>query len=230
MPDPALGTPIPADALARTASLPRKPAPVELTGRRVRLAPLVLERDADALFAISNGRPARLGERQIDAYDAEALIWRFMFGGPFASVAELVERLRVDADGTNSSAFCVFDQPTGEPVGVVNYLNNSPADLKVELGGIWYSPLVQRSLVNTEAAYLLLRHAFDLGYRRLEWKCDRLNERSRRAAARIGFTFEGIQEQHYIIKGRSRDTAWFRILASEWPAIRARLETLLADG
>ena len=106
-------------------------------------------------------------------------------------------------------------------------MNNSPADLKVEMGSIWYSPLVQRSAANTEATYLLLRHAFSLGYRRVEWKCDTLNERSRRAALRMGFTFEGIQEYHYIVKGRNRDTAWFRVLDREWPEVRSHLERLL---
>ena len=106
-------------------------------------------------------------------------------------------------------------------------MNNSPADLKVELGGIWYSPLVQRTAANTEATYLLLEHAFALGYRRVEWKCDTLNERSRRAALRMGFTFEGVQEYHYIVKGRNRDTAWFSILDHEWPALRANFETWL---
>jgi RimJ/RimL family protein N-acetyltransferase len=122
----------------------------------------------------------------------------------------------------------VRDAATSTLVGVINYMANMPAHLKIELGGIWYSPLVQRTAANTEATYLLLRHAFDLGYRRLEWKADARNERSRRAALRLGFTFEGIQQFHYIVKDRSRDTAWYRILDHEWPAIRARLEGMLA--
>ena len=102
-----------------------------------------------------------------------------------------------------------------------------PAHLRIELGSIWYSPLAQRTGANTEATYLMLGHAFDLGYRRVECKCDTLNQRSRNAALRMGFTFEGIQEAHYIVKGRNRDTAWFRILDHEWPAVKVRLEGLL---
>jgi RimJ/RimL family protein N-acetyltransferase len=75
---------------------------------------------------------------------------------------------------------------------------------------------------------LMLRHAFDLGYRRLEWKCDNRNERSKRSALRMGFVFEGVQEAHFIIKNRNRDTAWFRILAGEWQTVKAQLEALLA--
>lgn len=225
---PIVGASLPADVLGRCARLPLKPDPVELTGRNVRLGPLDLERDVEPLFAVSNGQPARLGERAIGAYDADALIWRYMSGGPFASADGLGAWLRVTAEAANSLALCVYDVLTGAPVGVVNYLNNSPADLKVELGGIWYSPLAQGTAANTEATYLLLRHAFELGYRRVEWKCDTLNERSRRAAARMGFTFEGIQEYHYIVKGRNRDTAWFRILDRGWPGVRAHLERLLA--
>jgi RimJ/RimL family protein N-acetyltransferase len=88
---------------------------------------------------------------------------------------------------------------------------------------------VQRSKANVESTYLLLRHAFDLGYRRVEWKCDSLNERSRRSALRMGFQFEGIQEAHFIVKGRNRDTAWFRILDREWPEVRERLERMIAE-
>jgi RimJ/RimL family protein N-acetyltransferase len=104
---------------------------------------------------------------------------------------------------------------------------NFPEHLKIELGGIWYSPVAQGTGANTEAAYLMLGHAFGLGYRRVEWKCDALNERSRRAAERLGFTFEGIQDAHYIVKGRNRDTAWFRMLDGEWPRVRQRLRELL---
>lgn len=98
--------------------------------------------------------------------------------------------------------------------------------MKVELGGIWYSPVAQGTGVNTEAVTLALEHIFALGYRRVEWKCDASNQRSRRAAERLGFRFEGIQDAHYIVKDRNRDTAWFRILDREWPAIRQRGEQM----
>lgn len=226
-----LGKPLPMETLEQRASLPLQVEPVTLEGRVVRLTPLDLNRDAAALHAVSNGQPARLGEREIGAYDPDALIWRYMFAGPFATLDDFVAYLRPQVDAPNGLCFCVRDQATGQPVGVVNYMNNAPEHLKIELGSIWYSPLVQRTAANTEATYLTLRHAFDLGYRRLEWKCNALNERSRRAALRMGFTFEGIQQAHMIVKDRSRDTAWFRILDHEWPDVRKRLELgLRAEG
>lgn len=222
-----LGEPLAEDVLARRQILPLKPASVTLAGRYVRLEPLNVERDAAPLFAISNGQPASLGSRSIGAYDADRLIWRYLFAGPFPDVEAMLPYLHRQVNAANGLCLCVFDMATGQHIGVVNYMNNTPEHLKIELGGIWYSPLAQRTPANTEATYLMLRHAFDLGYRRAEWKCDSLNERSRRAALRMGFKFEGIQEAHYIVKGRNRDTAWYRILDSEWQAVKAHLERLL---
>ncbi len=218
---------LPGDVLARSAELPRKPAPVTLTGQRVRLVSLEIERDIEALFQVSNGSPIRLGERSVDAYDPDERIWRYLFAGPFASVDALAAYLQVQVDAPDGLCLCVVDRATDHPVGVVNFMTNMPQHLKIELGSIWYSPIVQRAGANTEATYLMLRHAFEIGYRRVEWKCDALNERSRRSALRFGFEFEGIQQYHFIVKGRSRDTAWFRILDHEWPEKKRRLEALL---
>ena len=110
------------------------------------------------------------------------------------------------------------DRATGAPIGVANLIANQPSHLKIELGSIWYGPIAQRTGASREATQLLLAHVFGLGYRRAEWKCDALNEPSRRAALSYGFTFEGIQDAHYIIKGRNRDTAWYRMLDHEWSA------------
>ncbi len=222
------GTSLPEHVLARRAALPLKFAPVTLTGTYVRLAPLDVERDVEALHAVSNGQPARLGDRAIPAYDAETMVWRYMPVGPFADADALRVALRAQVDAPNGLCLCVFDLPTRQPVGAVNFMSNMPEHLKVELGSIWYSPLVQRTKASLESTYLMLDHAFALGYRRVEWKCDSLNERSRRSALRMGFQFEGIQEFHFIIKGRNRDTAWFRILDHEWPDVKARLEAMLA--
>jgi RimJ/RimL family protein N-acetyltransferase len=99
----------------------------------------------------------------------------------------------------------------------------------IEIGHIWFAPRLQRTRAATEAIYLMARHSFDdLGYRRLEWKCDALNEPSRRAADRFGFTFEGVFRQHMVVKGRNRDSAWFSILDGEWPRIRSAFEAWLA--
>ncbi|MDQ2787478.1 MAG: GNAT family N-acetyltransferase [Chloroflexota bacterium] len=221
------GTPLSAEVLARRAALPVKFAPITLTGAFVRLEPLDLDRDVDALYAVSNGQPARLGDRAIPAYDAEAIIWRYMSAGPFADAGALRDSLRAQVDAPNGLCLCVFDQATGQQVGAVNFMANMPEHLKVELGSIWYSPLVQRTKASLESTSLMLAHAFAIGYRRVEWKCDAFNERSRRSALRMGFQFEGIQEAHYIVKGRNRDTAWFRMLDHEWPSVKTRLEAML---
>ena len=129
------------------------------------------------------------------------------------------------ADAPDTTAFAVRDPASGAVVGMAALMSHQPAHLKVEIGHVWYGPIVQGTACNTEAVYLLLRHCFEaVGYRRVEWKCDAANARSRRAALRLGFTFEGIQQCHLVVKGRNRDTAWFRILRPEWPAIRQRLE------
>ncbi len=227
MPFSPLPPPLPTELLALRTNLPLKPDAVTLTGQTVQLTPLVLDRDAATLFASSNGAPTTLGERTVAAYDADELIWRYLFAGPFADLDAFKAYVQPQVTAANGLCICVVDQPTGQPIGMTNFMNNSPENLKIELGGIWYSPLVQRTHANTEATYLMLKHAFDLGYQRLEWKCNALNERSRRAALRMGFQFEGLQESHMIIKDRKRDTAWFRILANQWPAVKMHLETLL---
>jgi RimJ/RimL family protein N-acetyltransferase len=221
---------LPESVLAQLAQLPLKPAAVTLAGPRVRLQPLVVERDAPSLFAVSNGDPITIGERTVGAYDADALIWRYLSGGPFVSLDDFAASLQRQVDAPNALCLCVFDLASNRQIGVTNLMNNAPADLKIELGGIWYSPVMQRTGANTEATYLMLNHAFGLGYRRLEWKCHHHNERSRQSALRMGFTFEGIQERHMIVKDRSRDTAWFRMLDTEWPEVKAMLEALLSTA
>jgi RimJ/RimL family protein N-acetyltransferase len=218
---------LPDDVLTQCNTLPLKPAPVTLTGSYVRLEPLDLDRDVAALYAVSNGEAASLGERTIEAYDPDPMIWRYMSGGPFTSAKALAVWLQIQIDSDTGIPLCVFDIASDQPVGVANLMSNVPAHLKIELGNIWYSPLVQRTPANTEATTLMLRHCFEMGYRRVEWKCDALNQRSRNAALRLGFQFEGIQQYHYIVKDRSRDTAWFRILDYEWDTVRSQLEARL---
>lgn len=225
--DHQLGAELPAEVIAQTKALPLKPSFVTLVGRYVKLVPIDLQRDNEALFAISNGSPSELGDRRIDSYDADSLIWRYMSAGPFATSCKLAAFLFAQERAENGLCFCVFDLATNKQIGVVNYLNNFPAHLKIELGNIWYSPIAQRTKANLESTFLLLQHGFALGYRRIEWKCDALNLRSRKAALRMGFKFEGIQESHFIIKGRNRDTAWYRILDCEWPEVEKLLQALL---
>jgi RimJ/RimL family protein N-acetyltransferase len=219
--------PLSAEALARRTELPRKPTAVELVGTRVRMRPLDLDRDLASLHAVSCGRAVEVGDRAISEYDPDAAIWRYMSGGPFADAAALGAWLRPQVDAADGLPLTVFDVASGQPVGVACFIANAPEHLKIELGSIWYSPVVQGAGVNTEATFLMLGHAFALGYRRVEWKCDALNERSRRAALRMGFRFEGIQDAHYVIKGRNRDTAWFRMLDADWPDAAAALAARL---
>lgn len=203
--------------LKLAATLPQKPDPVILEGKRVYLEPLVINRDCPPLFELSNGSPVQLGHRSMEAYDPYSLIWRYMFNyPPSPTIEEFTHLLTAQVNAPDGLCLCVFDRDSKRAIGVANFMNNAPTHLKVELGGIWYSPIAQGTGANTEATYLMLKHAFHLGYRRVEWKCHALNERSRKAALKIGFKFEGIQENHMIDRGKSRDTAWFRMLDSEW--------------
>lgn len=217
---------LPDEVLARRDLLPKKPAAVTLTGARVVLTPLDVAADADALHAVSSGAPFTLGGRHVDAYDPEEVIWKWMSGGPFADAAALRPYLARQVAAEDMLPFTVRDRATGTPLGVAALMANRPLDLKVELGHIWYGPIAQGTGASREATFLMCAHAFGLGYRRVEWKCNARNERSRRAALSYGFTFEGIQEAHMIVKGRSRDTAWFRLLDHEWPAIAGRVRTM----
>jgi RimJ/RimL family protein N-acetyltransferase len=165
--------------------------------------------------------------RATDGPDGAA-VWTYMPYGPFADEGAMRTWLASIAASDDPIFFTVVDRETGRPVGVVSYLNIVPADRRIELGHIWYVPAAQRGRANTEVAYLLLHRAFDeLGYRRAEWKCDALNARSRAAAERLGFTFEGVFRHHLVVKGRNRDTAWYSMLEEEWPSRRAAMERWL---
>jgi RimJ/RimL family protein N-acetyltransferase len=213
--------------LARIPALPVKPAPVELQGPRVRLIPTEAARDAPDLFAASNGKAIQIGGRSIGDYDALMLVWRYLRYGPFDDVAGCAAYLTDLASGPDIRPMTLVEKQSNRAIGTLSFMANAPAHLKIEIGHIWITPAMQGSGVIYEAVYLMLRHCFALGYRRLEWKCDSLNERSRRTALSIGFSFEGIQEYHMIARGRNRDTAWYRILDHEWPQVRARLEQRL---
>jgi RimJ/RimL family protein N-acetyltransferase len=127
--------------------------------------------------------------------------------------------------------FAIVDRATETAAGRATLMRIDPAHRVIEVGGIIYTPALQRSRGATEAMYLFARYIFEnLGYRRYEWKCNSLNEPSRRAALRLGFTFEGIFRQHMIIKQKSRDTAWFSMLDSEWPARKREFECWLDES
>ena len=144
--------------------------------------------------------------------------------------------MRATCLGDDPRFYAVVDRRDGQPLGFASYLRIFPDSGSIEVGHIHYSPRLQRSPTATEAMYLMMKTAFELGYRRYEWKCNDLNAPSHRAALRLGFTFEGIFRQHMIIKGRNRDTAWYSMLDTEWPKRKDSFERWLdpsnfdADG
>jgi RimJ/RimL family protein N-acetyltransferase len=182
------------------------------------------------------GRWSRIepvGPHHLDAlYDALVLmsppsIWTYLPVGPFPDPEGLWSWLR-DLDDDPGSVPHVICTPAGRAIGVASYLRLDHRNGSVEVGGIALSAELQRTTAATEAMYLMMRHVFDdLGYRRYEWKCDSLNEPSRKAAARLGFTYEGTFRNALVYKGRNRDTDWFSITDEEWPAIRGALEAWL---
>ena len=195
----------------------KRPERVTLKGRWVTLVPLNPNEHAKALYEGSNGDAAR-----------EAA-WAYLFDGPYASLDEFRANLEAKARSTDPLFFTVIDKASGKAVGYQTFLRIDPPNRVIEVGNILYTPAMQRTAGATEAQYLFAKSVFDeLGYRRYEWKCNAFNAPSRRAAERFGFTFEGIFRQHMIVTGRSRDTAWFAMLDSEWPARKAAYERWLA--
>ncbi|HVJ41263.1 MAG TPA: GNAT family protein [Dongiaceae bacterium] len=163
--------------------------------------------------------------------DSEGRNWTYLPYGPFAKLEDYKAWMRQTCSGEDPLFHAIIDRATGKAVGVASYLRIDPANGVIEVGHINLSPLAQRRPVATEAMYLLMRRVFDeLGYRRYEWKCDALNEPSRKAALRLGFRYEGIFRQATIYRGRNRDTAWYSITDKEWPAIKAAFETWLAPA
>jgi RimJ/RimL family protein N-acetyltransferase len=164
------------------------------------------------------------------ALDREGRNWTYLPYGPFASASEYARWVEWAAAQRDPQFFAITE-PEGRPVGTASYLRIEPAMGVIEVGHLAFSPLLQRRPAATEAMVLMMQRAFDeLRYRRYEWKCDALNAPSRRAAERLGFTYEGTFRQMHVVKGRNRDTAWFSILDSEWPALREAFERWLAPA
>lgn len=194
------------------------PSPVPLRGHAVCVEPLDLAAHARDLFhAGHDGEAART-------------VWAFLPYGPFENERGFAEWLRACAMFNDPLFFAIRDTASGKASGMASYLNVRPSDGVIEMGHIWFAPALRHSKAATEALFLLMRQVFDqLGYRRLEWKCNALNGPSRRAALRLGFRFEGIFYRHMIVKGCNRDTAWYSIIDEEWPRLRVGIERWLAD-
>jgi RimJ/RimL family protein N-acetyltransferase len=212
MPDtqPDTGQPVGFRVDSRPA---RRPEAVTLTGRYGNVERL---------------DPSRHGASLWDAVRGHNKIWTYMAYGPFEEEGVFSGWLASRVALTDPYYYAIVE-PSGRAIGLATLMSIRPDMRVVEVGNILLGPSLQRTALATEAQYLLARYAVEtLGYRRYEWKCDALNAASRRAALRFGFSFEGIFHDHMIIKGRSRDTAWFAMLEAEWPARKAAFEGWLA--
>jgi RimJ/RimL family protein N-acetyltransferase len=208
-----LGQPIGFPILGWTSR--QAPPRTPLAGRFCRVEPLDAERHARDLHAANSE-------------DREDRMWTYLPWGTYADFGAYLAAVEAFLHRDNFITYAILAADTGKAVGLASYLNINLSAGSIEVGGITYSPALQRKPAGTEAMFLMMRRVFDeLGYRRYEWKCNALNAPSRAAAQRYGFRFEGIFRQAEIVKGRNRDTAWFSIIDSEWPAIKAAFERWL---
>lgn len=208
----ALGQPV-GPALPGWSARPR-PDRVGMEGAWCRLAPVDPEAHAADLY-------------RAYAADRDGGMWTYLPYGPFDDLDAFKIWLATNCQGFDPLFFAIERDGDGA-LGMASFLRIAPEIGAIEIGHISYAPALQRSRASTEAMYLMMRHAFDLGYRRLEWKCDSLNAASRRAAERLGFVYEGLFRQAVVVKGRSRDNAWYSIVDGEWPSRREALERWLA--
>ncbi|MEZ1320135.1 GNAT family protein [Pseudomonas fluorescens] len=195
------------------------PAPTAtlLEGRFIRLERLDPARHGNELFAALEGP------------GADPKLWDYLPYGPFPERNAFNAWLNNHAAASDPYFFSVVDRATNQVQGILSLMSIVPAQGRIEIGHVTFGAPMQRSPRSTEAVYLLAKHSFDLGYRRLEWKCNNGNARSKYAAERLGFSFEGVFRQHMVVKGQNRDTAWYSILDGEWPAIAAGFEQWLSD-
>ena len=191
-----------------------RPERAPITGRYARLEPLEPARHGDDLFASAQAEGA-------------ADRFRYLFEEAPADRAAFDAWIEKAAAGSDPFFFAVIDPKTGRAEGRQSLMRIDTVMGVIEIGNILWGPAIARSRIATEALFLFAKHAFDLGYRRFEWKCNNLNEPSKRAALRFGFTFEGIFRQHMVVKGQNRDTAWFAMTDADWPRLKAGYKTWL---
>lgn len=198
---------------------PAPPSPVTCNGRYVTLEPLNTSH-LEALWR---------------AIEGQEQLWTWLAAGPYASPEQMFESLESWREAEEAVLFAIIpveNEPTAPPPlgasGWASLMRIVPQHGVIEVGNVLFSPTLQRSRAATEAMYLMAHHVFEtLGYRRYEWKCNALNAASRRAAERLGFTYEGIFRQHMVVRGRNRDTAWFSMLDHEWPDRKRAFEAWL---
>lgn len=192
---------------------PRAPDVDVLDGRFVRLERLSCDRHGAALF---------------QAYSGHDAVWTYLPVGPFHSSAQYQRWVRENETSTDPYFFAIQDKMSGKWAGVGSFLRITPNAGTIEVGFLTFSPQLQRTPAATEAMFLMMQWAFEAGYRRYEWKCDALNVPSRRAAQRLGFSYEGVFRQATVVKGRNRDTAWFAVIDREWPALKEAFHVWLS--
>jgi RimJ/RimL family protein N-acetyltransferase len=198
-------------------AVPRPPR-TAMEGHYCRVEPLDVDRHAAELYAAN-------------LLDTEDRIWTYLPYGPFRALADYQGWMERTCLGDDPLFHAIIDKSSGRAVGVASYLRIEPGTGVIEVGHINYAPVMQGTPIATETMFLMMKRVFDeLGYRRYEWKCDNLNERSMKAALRYGFTFEGIFRQATIYKKRNRDTAWFSIIDSEWRGIKNAFEAWLSPN
>ncbi len=196
---------------------PPRPAREVLQGRYCRVEPADPARHAPALHA-ANSR------------DPDGRMWTYLAYGPFATEDEYRQWMAAACLGEDPRFYAIVDQATGLAAGLASYLRIDPANGVIEVGHLAFSPALQRTVAATEAMYLMMRWAFTAGYRRYEWKCNALNAPSRRAAQRLGFSYEGLFRQAVISRGRNRDTAWYSVVDADWPLLATAYERWLAPA
>ncbi len=194
---------------------PPAPTGEVLQGRYAVLAPLTAEDHAALLYR---------------SYAGQDHVWDYLPYGPFSSASQYHRWVRDHAGQADPFFYAIRNLETGDWEGVASYLRVSPDAGSIEVGHINYSPALQRTPAATEAMYLMMKWAFEAGYRRYEWKCNALNAGSRRAAQRLGFSYEGVFRQAAVVKGCNRDTAWFAAIDAEWPALKEAFEAWLSPS
>ena len=197
-------------------SPPPTPPRLIMHGKYCRIEPLDVAKHGADLY-------------QANREDEADAIWTYLPYGPFETLTEYQNWLTESCTGDDPMFFAIVNAKTNRATGVASYLRINPTAGSIEVGHINYAPTMQRTPAATEAMYLLMKNVFELGYRRYEWKCNTLNHRSKTAAKRLGFTYEGTFRQMMITKNRNRDSAWFSVIDKEWNAIKTAFETWLAD-
>lgn len=195
----------------------KAPQPVPLVGRFIRLEKLDPRRDREHLWAVFQGP------------EADQTLWKYLAYGPFTEREDFDHWLDSNAASSDPLFYSVIDLASGQTQGILSLMSIVPEQGRIEIGHIAFGAAMQRTPRGTEAIYLLGKQAFALGNRRLEWKCNNDNARSKRAAERFGFTFEGVFRKHMVTKDHNRDTAWYSITDDEWPAITAGFERWLSE-